>query len=228
MKKSLKATSIVESIVVLLIVVTGIVWVFWLLKSSQELANSTANRIEAIQIARDWLEAFTSIRDTNWILYWADAKNCWNTFNYDSSCIWDHSSSVWYPNSTYINHTWVVGFTLYRNVNNQFEIRKRNSNNENFSDPDYRNRFWIRKDTNGFYTQQGWSLYTANGSEPLYTREIRINYLAADNTLGGSTVTYVKYPKMQVTAIVQWREPNSPEPKRLEMTTMLTNWKDTN
>lgn len=55
--------------------------------SSNKLADSTGKRIEAIQIARDGLEAFTNIRDTNWIKFAADYENCWNTLNYDSNCV---------------------------------------------------------------------------------------------------------------------------------------------
>ena len=55
--------------------------------SSQKFSNATGNRIEAIQIARDGLEAMTNIRDTNWILYGADPENCWNTMNYSGSCV---------------------------------------------------------------------------------------------------------------------------------------------
>ncbi len=87
MKYSLKATSVIEAMIVLLIVVTGVTGVYTLLNSSQKLAISTGNRIEAIQIARDGIEAFTNIRDTNWIRYSADYKNCWNVMNYNPSCI---------------------------------------------------------------------------------------------------------------------------------------------
>ena len=55
--------------------------------SSQKLANSTEQRIEAIQIARDGIEAFINIRDTNWVLFAADYENCWNALNYDDTCI---------------------------------------------------------------------------------------------------------------------------------------------
>ncbi len=53
--------------VVLLLLTVGITGVYTILSSSQKLSNSTALRIEAIQIARDGLEAMTNIRDTNWI-----------------------------------------------------------------------------------------------------------------------------------------------------------------
>lgn len=53
MKKQKNASSIIEAMVVLLVVITGIVGVYSLLDASLKLSNSTAHRIEAIQIARD-------------------------------------------------------------------------------------------------------------------------------------------------------------------------------
>lgn len=60
---------------------------FGILNSSQRLANTTGNRIQAIQIARDGIESMTNIRDTNWVKFPVDYENCWNTLNYDGLCI---------------------------------------------------------------------------------------------------------------------------------------------
>ncbi len=87
MKYAVKATSIVEALVVLLVIVSGSVGIFQILSTSQRLADATARRIEAIQIARDGIEAMTNIRDTNWQLFAADYQNCWRVLNYNSSCI---------------------------------------------------------------------------------------------------------------------------------------------
>ncbi len=87
MKYEKTATSIVEAMIVLLIVVTGTVGIFQILNASQHLADSTQRRIEAIQIARDGIEAMTNIRDTNWQLFAADRRNCWNSENYNQNCI---------------------------------------------------------------------------------------------------------------------------------------------
>jgi hypothetical protein len=55
--------------------------------SSQKLANTTQNRIQAIGIAREGIEAVTNIRDTNWKTFSANNQHCWNTFNYNQNCI---------------------------------------------------------------------------------------------------------------------------------------------
>ncbi len=54
---------------------------------SVRLSDLTAQRLQAIQIAREGVEAVENIRNTNWILYAADYKNCWNTLDYNNSCI---------------------------------------------------------------------------------------------------------------------------------------------
>ena len=194
--------------VVLLITISGIVGVFWIMSASTDLANSTADRIEAIQIARDGLEAFTNIRDTNWKLFSADYDNCWNTLNYNNLCIGDDSA-------TYdITHNNSEGLSISKNINNQFELNV-HDNSWWFSDDDYKTRFKVQKDSNGFYTQSWWVDFT-----PLYTRELNIEYLQSDNTTGDSND-----PKMKLTTIVQWNDPGSNTTREIEMSTLLTNWK---
>ena len=87
MKKTKKATSILEAIVTIMIVTMWVVWVYNILFESWDLVDSVAHRMKAIEIAREWIEAVTNIRDTNWIVLWADPENCWNTFNYDKTCV---------------------------------------------------------------------------------------------------------------------------------------------
>lgn len=215
MKKSYRATSIIEAMVVLLIVVVGITGVFSLMTSSSKLADSTWRRIEAIQIARDGLEAFTNIRDTNWIKFWADYENCWNTLNYDSNCIWDSSSPY---QSNYIEISNNQGIRISRNANNQFFIWIQSHGwNNNFWDTWYIDLFQVKKDPNGIYSQSPSALNTL---KHIYTREIQVDYLKVDWSLGNK-----KDPIMKVTAIVQWQDIAKNEPQKIEMSTKLTNWK---
>lgn len=216
MKYSLKATSIIEAIIVLLVVVTGITGVYWLLISSQKLADSTSQRIEAIQIARDWLEAFTNIRDTNWILYAADYENCWNTLNYDSSCIWTTG------NATDINHGTNEGLIIYRDTENKFRLWLESySAWESYKDPTYRDSFEIQKE-NWFYTQSWGTLYWV-WTDPFYTREIQLDYKNNDGTSAWPGAS--DRNMLEVNVIVQWNDRARQEPQRLKMSTLLTNWK---
>jgi hypothetical protein len=55
--------------------------------NSSHLSNSTTNKIQAIQIAKQGIEAVTNIRDTNWLRFSSDYPNCWNAYNYNNNCI---------------------------------------------------------------------------------------------------------------------------------------------
>jgi Tfp pilus assembly protein PilV len=201
MKYSIKATSIIEAIIVLLIVVTGITGVYSLLSSSQKLALSTWNRIEAIQIARDWLESFTNVRDTNWILFSADYDNCWNALNYQSVCI---------GVNTIASDITTGSYRIFKNWNNQFDLSWTWSSGSNFSNPIYRNDFQVNKDSQLFYTQSWGTVFI-----PLYTREIQVSYPDGNSNTD----------KIDITALVQWADSSSSLPQKVELSTTLTNWK---
>ena len=227
MKYSQKAAWIIEAMVVLLLLTVWVTGVYSILVSSQKLSQSTSYRIEAIQIARDSLEAMTNIRDTNWVEFWGDVRNCWNTWNYDRdstpSCIWDDS---W--DSQRISHTANQSFILYRDeVTWKFELERRSRNPNNFSELDYRDNFRVYYDDNWFYTQS-WSLSLPDENllSREYTREIRIDYL--NENFQSQWSTAVSNPAMDITVLVQWADPAVTENRSLEMTTRLTNWRDRN
>lgn len=208
MKADKKATSIVEAMVVLLIVVTWIVWLYQLFTESQKLSNSTQQRILAIQIAREWIEGIINIRDTNWILYAADYPNCWNTLNYNSNCIGSGALS------TDILHS--RSFTIYQNSDNKWYLDQK-SNNETraYSSIPYRAAYRVKKDINGFYTQTGWVDFL-----PEFTREMKIIY---QDTNGGAINSNDE--KMWIQSIVQWNDGTTGTIKKVELETVLTNWK---
>lgn len=188
--------------------------------SSQRLAESTERRIEAIQIARDGLEAMTNIRNTNWLLYGADYENCWNVFDYDPNCI-GNTTIPSDGSNVDIQHTVSQWIRLRRNANNQFQaVVMSHGLNDNFSNSTYRDNFTVKKDSRGFYTQNPAAVNTLS---PTYTREMRIDYLNAANASQWPEAS--NNPKMKVTAIIQWTDPAKNDTQRLEMSTILTNWK---
>lgn len=219
MQKSLRATSIIESIVVLIIVVTGIVGVYNILIASQRLSNSTADRIEAIQIARDGLEAFTNIRDTNWILFAADYENCWNINNYNNSCVGDSTTVT---NRILPFNTWSPAtrrwYYVYKNPSNQFELGFHDMPlaQYTYDDITFRGNFTVSTDSNGFYTQSWWT-----DTLPLYTRYLNIEYQDTD----GGWIDERSEDALNITSIVEWYDPASRAPRKVEIDTVLTNWK---
>ncbi len=205
MKYSKKATSIIEVMVVLMLVVTWVVWMYKVYWNSQNLSTSTGNKIQAIQIAREWIEAMKNIRDTNWIKFGADITNCWNTFNYNSNCV----------NNAAENDIAPASYIIYQSVDNNWKLASKTT--WNFSSTTYRNDFKVFIDSNWFYTQS-WSSVE---SKPLFTREIKVQYFEED----GITIWNSNEPKMEVTSLVQWVDSSSSVPHKVEFTTLLTNWK---
>ncbi|MGE4444021.1 MAG: hypothetical protein AB7E37_03455 [Candidatus Altimarinota bacterium] len=201
MKFSRSGTTIIESIVVMMIVVIGIIGMYSIFINSQNVATSTSNRVQAISMAREGIEALMNIRDTNWLLFAANTGNCWHTFNYDGNCILAASGTTMIQSGSYI---------VYQNEsNNRWFLSGATSGN--YSDINYRNRFRVNIGSGGLYTQSG-----GENFNPLFTREIKISYV--DNLSPPQ--------KMKVESIVRWTDSarNSGN-YEINLDTILTNWK---
>jgi len=177
MKKSKKATSIIEAMIVMLIIVVWITGLYNIFNNSQKLSNSTKNRIEAIEIAREWVEAMKNIRDTNWLIFAWDKQNCWNSLNYNSDCVW------W--GWTYITNK---SYKLYQDSSDfKWKLEEKNPN-LGFTDSTYRDNFRIYKN-NWFYTQT----WTTNPT--IFTREIKITNVTSTWMLVNSIVQWADSSK---------------------------------
>ena len=212
-----KATSIVEAVVVMFIVVSWVVWMYQVFWSSQKLSNSTWNKIQAIQMAREGIEAMKNIRDTNWVLFGSDTPNCWNVLNYNKDCVGDNSIN---------NDILEDSYKIFQNSKNKWEINKKTTPKTLFSESDYRNEMEVFTDLNWFFTQT-WTLDTDKFKlKPLFTREIKIKYL--DDWVSPDNIAASKSSneqKMQVTSLVQWVDNSSDKVHKVEFTSVLTNWK---
>ncbi len=211
MKSSKKATSIVEALIIMLIIVMGIVGMYNIFSRSRALSTSTWNRIKAIQMAREWLEAVTNIRNTNVILFGSDTKNCWNVFNYDVNCIGNTGVGTDIQNNT--------RFIVNKDTDNRWKLFTPVTSATGYSDTDYRNAFRVNIDTNGLYTQSGGTTFN-----PLFTREIDISYEDTDSD--GSATSNDE--KMNVSSIVRWWDSSSTKPYEVRLDLLLSNWKERN
>ncbi len=198
MKINLKWTSLVEAMVVMLIVVSWVVWMYTIFSSSTNLSDSTSNRLQAISIAREWLEAMMNIRDTNWILYSANTDDCRNTLNYNSNCI--ITTWLWISSWSYI---------IYKNSDNRWYLSW--TTTWYYIDTTYRNTHRVRIDADWFYTQSWWTDF-----KPIFTREIKITYPS-----WWWTSTWA----MNIESIVSWADHSKNTPFTVSLNTTLTNWK---
>lgn len=196
----------------MLMVVTGIVWLFWIFTESQKLSNSTEQRIQAIQIAREGIEWFENIRDTNWLLFAADLWNCWNVINYNTLCFWNTTTAL------DISHS--GSYIINRDTENKWVLTPivKTPANDEFIDADYRTDFLVQKDADWFYTQS-WGI----DFSPIFTRELFVEYIEDTD---GSLAIDSNDEKVRITSIVQWNDSASSSPKKLELVTELTNWKN--
>ncbi len=208
MKINKKASSMIEAIVITLIITMWMVWMFKIYTESIKLSIATKNRIIAIQIAREWIEAMESIRWSNWILYSSDYKNCWNTLNYNWSCI--NNAWIW---TDIQNNT---SYVLKNDPSNRWILEEKPGLWSDYTDSLYRTDFRVKKDANGFYTQSWWIDFN-----PVFTREIKIEYI--DTNLGA---TNSNDEKMLVSSIVQRLDYSSSKPHKIKLETILSNWKE--
>ena len=73
-----KGESIIEAVIALTILAIGISMVSTIIGSSLRSINASKNRIIAISIAREGIEAMRNIRDTNWLKFNSTRRECWN------------------------------------------------------------------------------------------------------------------------------------------------------
>lgn len=85
-KKFLGAT-LVELMMMLLVVSMALTTMFYTLTQTMSFARDTEARVKAVSLAREWVEAMINIRNTNWLRFSSDRKNCWNVLSYNASCI---------------------------------------------------------------------------------------------------------------------------------------------
>ncbi len=210
-KLNQKATSIIEAVVVLLIIVMWVVGMFAVYTASQKMANSTNHKVLAIQIAKEWIEAVRNIRDTNISLFNAAPEKCWNVNDYNIDC-YNNSSTAKIIAWSYI---------IYKKANNRWYLDKKTITSD-FSDWTYRTAYEVWLDDNWFFYQKPtvwWS--TLIKLTPLFTREIKISYLKDNNTAWNKNDD-----KMVVHSLVQWIDNSSTKVHKVDLSVLLTNWKN--
>ena len=87
MLKNIKATSIAEAMIVLLIVLIAVSGAYQMFNNSIRVTDSSEYKLMAISMAKEGIEAMHNIRDTNWKILPGDYKNCWNVLNYNINCL---------------------------------------------------------------------------------------------------------------------------------------------
>lgn len=205
MFKNIRGNSIIEVMVVIIILTIGITGTYNIINSGQKLSVTSENRIKAINIAREGLEAIENIRDTNWIKFSSDYTNCWNVKNYDVNCIW-------VPGKNFSSGSYVLtqSWTLWL-LSGSMSPPPYSTNYSG-----YLAQFPLFLDVNGLVTSSESSTAACNttkttGCRMIYTREIQIANPDIDH--------------LKVNSIVTWKDSSRGPPYIINLETILTNWK---
>lgn len=76
--KNKKGESILETIIAMGILAIGIMLASTIMGSSLRNINLSKNRVIAVNVAREGIEAMRNIRDTNWLKFSSNRRTCWN------------------------------------------------------------------------------------------------------------------------------------------------------
>jgi type II secretory pathway pseudopilin PulG len=76
--KNIKGETILETIIALSILAIGLTLASTVIAYSLRNINASKNRVIAINIAREGIEAMRNIRDTNWMKFSGNRRVCWN------------------------------------------------------------------------------------------------------------------------------------------------------
>ncbi|MFZ4461416.1 MAG: type IV pilus modification PilV family protein [Patescibacteria group bacterium] len=208
-----RGNSIIEVIVVMLVLTTGLTGAYGILSSGQTLAVTTENRIKAVNIAREGIEAVENIRSTNWIKFSSDYNACYDTADYNPLCIGNTNPARPYSlkSGSYIMTGNSGGAWSLSGVTSPGSYT-------GATRPQYLAVFPIYLDSNGLLSQKGPppSLKCTNtisrNCVSIFTREIRITRPA-------------DYSNIQIESIVTWKDGTRDEPYSITLNHTLTNWK---
>lgn len=196
MKKNKFASTLIEAVVVLSILSIGIVWVYWFFSKSRNFLDWVSAKIEAIEIAREGIEALENIRNTNWLKFSSNIDKCWNVLNYNQNCInQDVEKIFWEKKYILINKD---GLWYLEKVNNFLD----------YKDENYRRDFSVwKKDWN--YCQVVWS--SCKRIPWNYTRKIEVKRIDNDS--------------MKIISTVEWIDLTKSVNRTVKLENILTNYK---
>lgn len=202
MKKNKIAATLIEVMVVILVISIWLIWVYNFFIKSTWFLDWVSSKIEAIEIAREGIEALENIRNTNWIIFSWNLNNCWNVFDYNTNCIINNWTEK-------IDSTWNWKDYIILNTNWKWNLVRKNVT-WTYKDDLYRKTFFVWKDkvTWKYCQNEWWNCVKINWN---YIRKINVKSKWLD--------------KMMVTSTVEWKDTSSSTIRKIEIKNLLTNYK---
>lgn len=204
---SKKWATMIELMAMLAIVGLWVWSMFAVITSGIYFSKDTEDTIKAINLAREWIEWVTNIRNTNWLRFSSDRQNCWKVDDYAANCIWSATPTIW--------SIWSGSYTLYTE-SGLWQLSWSTSINPVSNWWTYSAAYATIQDSSWFYNQTGSALLPCTSTlqkscKTIFTREIVISEPAIVNP----NILYVK-------SVVYW---NTKQQHKVELETTLTNWK---
>ncbi|MDD2892149.1 MAG: prepilin-type N-terminal cleavage/methylation domain-containing protein [Candidatus Gracilibacteria bacterium] len=204
MFKNKQGNSIIEVMVVIVILTVGIIGTYGILNGGQKLSTTGENRVKAINIAREGMEAVENIRDTNWIKFSGDYTNCWKSKDYNPLCIGNLTTDYIFSPGSYV----LVQSGMFWTLSGTITPLPYDSG--------YMNQFAVYLDSHGLTSHSGnntlCSFLKTTDCKTIFTREIQITHPDNDH--------------MKVNSIVKWVDASKiSEPYTINLETTFTNWK---
>ena len=227
-KKYKQGQTIIETLAAAFILVMGIASAVGLSVYSLNSSSLITKQIIGIGLAREALDAFKSMRDTNWLQQNAIDTNCYNFVSgaNDTKC---YSSWLGPGGGTYYKIDKLTGGKLHRLATNpasdKFWDLKNNGDNNNWGldfDTDVSNSSF-----EGFYNINNVNVGVSNGKSDYY----RTINLQEDTT---EPYNKTNFPRLHVTVQVWWKDRRCPQSAiwpgegkcGVQMETYFTNWKN--
>lgn len=196
MKKNKFASTMIEAVVVLSILSIGIVWVYWFFSKSRNFLDWVSAKIEAIEIAREGIEALENIRNTNWLKFSSNIDKCWNVLNYDQKCINQDVEKIFWQNKyILINKEWL------------WYLEKVN-NSSDYKDENYRREFSVWKNDLKY-------------CQPIWPNCKRILW----NYIRKLEVKRIDNDSMKIISTVEWIDITKSTNRTVKLENILTNYK---
>lgn len=217
LRHHLKGETLAETIIALLIMAIGITFSGTILASSLGNISSSKSRVIAVNIAREGIEAMRNIRDTNWLRFSGNRRDCWNHLpgplvDDEEACdgttpliesgdymVYKDFSQRWRlqpPDSAFDNRQ------LYLMDIDPLKDTNGDRNAENDEDI-YNHR--ITFDNSSAPLLEDNPLGYNRSKPTIYKRQISINYLDnAGNALPAGAPVTTAYNRMVVTSVVTW------------------------
>lgn len=191
-----RGESIIESLIGITIIAVVLGGIGALFSDNIKLNQSNENKVIAINLAREGIEAVRFVRDSNWLIYSNDRRVCWNN-NTDAVCDDNDNDGI---TDTPLNGN-------YNAVMNPTDFTWSLLSDSDTIDAD-----------NELKLKDGFYLNTGTGSLTPFQRQIQISYVDEDgNTINPTDKS--ENNRMKVVSIVQWSGN-----EKVELETILTDF----